>query len=434
MRLELIGLNHRTSSLEVRDKAAIAPDRLEEALRELTATERVEGAAILSTCNRTEVYLSPTRHHEPPELRALLCHVTGLSPDEANSCYLLRDRDAVRHVMRLAAGLDSQMLGEVQILGQLKTAYAEALGHGATNSVLNKVLLRAVETGKEVRNRTGISQGAVSVASAAVQMGQRIFGTLEGRNVLLVGAGETARLAANHLGSAGVTNWRVANRTEANAKVVADLLGGRVVAFPPAVEDLAWADVVVCATGAPEPVITEATVKPAAKKRRRPQLLLDLAVPRDVAPDVRDQDDVYLYNVDDFEELVAANLQAREKEAQRAEKIVDKNVEEFDTWYRENRIAPTIQQLQVVLETLRAEEVAKQQKRFSPEDHEQLEKFSRTLMKKVTGLLAANLKRASLEEQDGLAMAKAVALAMARNDSDETLTQVLERLDHELSH
>ncbi len=433
MRLELIGLNHRTSSLEIREQASIGADRLAEVLRELIGPANIEGAAVLSTCNRTELYVSPLIHHEPEELRALLCRITGLAAVAAEPAYVLRDEEAVRHLIRLAAGLDSQMLGEVQILGQLKTAYEAARDLGATNSVLNKALLRAIEAGKEVRHRTGISQGAVSVASAAVQMSQRIFGSLAGRNVLLVGAGETARLAAKHLEGAGVTSWRVANRTEANARVVADLLGGRVTAYPPGGDDLAWADIVICATGAPQPVITADLVAPAARRRRRAQLLLDLAVPRDVAPEVREVPDTYLYNVDDFQDLVAANLKAREHEAQRAEKVVQKHVDEFSLWYREHRVAPMMEQLQTVLEALRSAEVAKQKHRFPADQHEHLDQFSLSLIRKVTNLVAGNLKRASVDRDD-LSVARALAHAVAREEDEPAVKDVLKRLDHEATH
>jgi glutamyl-tRNA reductase len=433
MRLELIGLNHRTSPLAVREQAAIGGDRLVAVLRDLVGPENVEGAAVLSTCNRTELYLSPLAHHEPGELRALLCRITGVTAGAAEPAYVLRDEAAVRHLIRLAAGLDSQMLGEVQILGQLKAAYEAARDLGTTNGVLNKALLRAIEAGKEARHRTGISQGAVSVASAAVQMSQRIFSTLAGRNVLLVGAGETARLAAKHLEGAGVTSWRVANRTEANARVVADLLGGRVTAYPPGGDDLVWADIVICATGAPQPVLTTAVMAPANRRRRRPQLLLDLAVPRDVEPAVRDLPDTYLYNVDDFQDLVAANLKAREHEAQRAEKIVEKHVEEFSLWYREHRVAPMMEQLQAVLEALRSAEVAKQKHRFPADQHQELDQFSLSLIRKVTNLVAGNLKRASVDRDD-LSVARALAQAVAREGDEPAVKDVLKRLDHERSH
>ena len=204
MRLELVGINHRVAEIAVRERAALSPEQADGALRGLMGADNLDGAAILSTCNRTELYLSPREHHEAEELRAIYRRITGLDDDQAAGAYLLRDDDAVRHVMRVAAGLDSQMLGEVQILGQLKDAFARSQEAGTANNILNKLLLRAIEAGKDVRNRTGISHGAVSVASAAVQMAQRIFGSLEGRRVLLVGAGETARLAANHLAGQGV--------------------------------------------------------------------------------------------------------------------------------------------------------------------------------------------------------------------------------------
>jgi glutamyl-tRNA reductase len=278
-----------------------------------------------------------------------------------------------------------------------------------------------------------ISQGAVSVASAAVQIAGRIFGDLRDRRVLLVGAGETARLAAKHLATAGVGMWRVCNRTEANAKAVADLLGGRVTSFPPTVEDLAWADLVVSATGSPEPVITTDMVKAGKKKRRGTQLILDLAVPRDVEPGAGKLRNQFLFTVDDFEELVATNLAARKREAERTETIVREFVSEFTDWYRQNRVAPTIEQLKDVLEELRRREVEENLRRFHETDREQVEQFSRSLMRKVTSLVVANLKRASLEEDD-LEMAKAVTLALADEQQSGKVDDVLEKLDHELSH
>lgn len=433
MRLELIGLNHRTASLEIRERAAMSAPQIDSALRDLAGSANLEGAVILSTCNRTEIYLSPVQHHEEEELRQLYCRLTGLEPAMADAAYVLRDEEALRHLVRVAAGLDSQMLGEVQILGQLKEAYARALAAAATNNILNKALLRAIEAGKDVRRRTGISLGAVSVASAAVQMAQRIFGSLSGRRVLLVGAGETARLAANHLRTAGAVDWRIANRTEANARVVADLLGGRVTAFPPAAGDLEWADLVVSATGASAPVIGGPQALAALRRRKRPLLLLDLAVPRDIDPQAAIHDDIYLYTVDDFNELVAANLEARRKEARRAEQIVEKYVADFSVWYREHRVAPTIQQLHAVLEELRRREVERNRRRFQPQDHPQLELFSRALMRKVEGLIAGNLRQASRQDDD-LSMAGAVARAMAREDQDAEVQQVLERLRQEDAH
>ncbi|MBZ0263235.1 glutamyl-tRNA reductase [bacterium] len=432
MRIETIGINHKTSSIEVRDKAALGPDRIGEALNHLLHCHNNEGAVILSTCNRTEIYLSPLHHGSDEKLRALLSDITSLSAEEVSSAYIFRDEEALNHLFRVSSGLDSQLLGEMQILAQLKSAYHTALDQATTNNILNKAFLRAIECGKEVRHRTAISQGAISVASAAVQLATKIFGTLEGHHVLLVGAGETARLATKYLAASGVKDWRVSNRTEANAKVVADLIGGRVTSFPPSEDDLAWADVVLSATSANEPVITQKVVKAGKKRRRSMQLFLDLAVPRDVESLVKNIGDTFLYTVDDFQEMVATNMKAREREAVRAEKIVQRTVEEFTEWYQENRVAPTIRQLQEVLESIRIAEVDRNVKRFKEADHDQVDRFSKALMRKVTNHFVANLKRSSLEEDD-LSIAKAMTLALA-SDEDDQVNEVLEQLNHELSH
>jgi glutamyl-tRNA reductase len=432
MRLEAIGLNHKTSSIDVRDRAAMTPDKLKTALHELVNADNLEGVLILSTCNRTEFYLSPYHHTKESDLRKLLVTCTGISDEEAAAAYVLRDANAVSHLFRVSAGLDSQLLGEVQVLAQVKQAYHIALEEGTTNPVLNKAFLRAIETGKSIRQNTEISRGAVSVASASVKMAERIFGKLDGRRVLLVGAGQTARLAAKYLTTAGIDRWAVCNRTTQNAQVVADLLGGRVATFPPTAEDLAWADMIVTATSAEQPVITLELMKQAKKKHKGMKLLLDLAVPRDSEPGIRDLRDMYLYTVDDFHELVKANLKARETEAERAEELIKQHVNEFSEWYQENRVAPTIRQLQETLEELRVLEVKQNARRFHDSDQEQVELFSKSLMRKVTSLMIANLKRASLEEDD-LSMAKAVARAVSLNRNGD-INDVLKRLDDELSH
>lgn len=428
----MIGVNHQTSSIETREKAALGPGRLEEVLCRLVNDDNIEGATILSTCNRTEIYLSPFQHQSREQLGELLVGSTGLSTSEASKAYHYTDDDVVQHLCRVASGLNSLMLGEKQVLAQVKDAYRISLEQKSANKVLNKLFTKAIECGKDVHSHTEISHGAVSVASAAVQVAERIFGNMQGCRVLLVGAGETARLAAKHLVSAGVKEWRVCNRTEENAKVVADLLGGTAVAFPPTTESIAWADLIVSATSATEPVITGPVVREARKHSKSEQLILDLAVPRDIDPVVREVADVYLYTVDDFKELVASNLAARKLEAVRAEKIVQRYKAEFSEWYQENRVAPTIRQIQEVLEELRSAEVERNIRRFRETDQATLDLFSKALMRKVTSLMVANLKKASADEND-LAMARAITLALA-NEKPEQTSEVLEQLDYELSH
>lgn len=432
MRIELIGLNHTTSSIEVRDKAALGPDRLEDTVKTLLRVHDISGVVVLSTCNRTEIYLSPKAHTPAGELREMFQNLTSLLPEEAKSAYIYQDEEAVRHLFRVASGLDSQLLGEVQILTQVKDAYHKALDLNSSNNILNKLFTRALECGKFIRSNTGISQGAVSVASAAVQLATRVYGSLEGHKVLLVGAGETARLTAKYLVKTGVTAWRVSNRTTANAQVVADLIGGRVVNFPPSVEDVAWADLIIAATSSSDPVIGAETVASALKIKKDIKLFLDLAVPRDVDAKVRDLPNTYVYSVDDFKEMVASSLKVREQEALRAEKLILKQVKEFSDWYRSNRISPAIQQLQEVLESIRVREVEKNLHFFNDTDHEQIELFSRNLMKKVTNHIISNLRNAT-PNGDDIKLAKALSQVLV-NEDEENLNEVLEKLDYELSH
>jgi glutamyl-tRNA reductase len=267
---------------------------------------------------------------------------------------------------------------------------------------------------------------------AAVDIANRVFGKLDRRKILLVGAGETTRLAAKYLAEFGGNSWRVSNRTQANAEDFAASLGGSAVAFPPSEADIAWADLIVSATSSPEPVIREEAANGALHLRKDPMLILDLAVPRDVDARIRDFDNVYLYGIDDFHDIVRANLKAREREAVRAEKLIAKQVEEFVTWYRENRVAPTIRQLKEVLEAIRMAEVRNNARRFTPENREQVDEFSKSLMRKVTSLIIGNMKRASLDRDD-LSLAKAVSMAFAPSD-DTDVDQILEKLDYELSH
>lgn len=432
MKLEMIGICHATSTLETRAKAAVGADRLAAVTKRLLDLPDVDGAVVLSTCNRVEIYLSPHRHLDDAVLRETFAEIGSLTGSETAAAYIKRDDQAVQHLFRVASGLESQMLGEVQILTQVKSAYQAAVELACTNGVLNTLFLRAIECGKLVRHRTAISQGAVSVAYAAVDVAQRVFHDFSTCKILLVGAGDTTRLAAKYLADFGATQWRVSNRTRENAAALAAQLGGTVAAFPPLADDILWADMIVAATGAPEPVVRDHANGAALEQRKDPLLILDLAVPCDVDAALKRYNNVYLYTVDDFKDMVAANLKAREREALRAEKLVEKQVAEFAKWYRENRVAPTIEQLKDVLETIRVHEVQINVRRFTAENHEQVDEFSKSLMRKVTSLIVANMKRASGDRND-LSLARAVALAFA-GGNDAHVHHVLEKLDHELSH
>ena len=432
MRLEVIGINHSTTAVEVREKAAINAESLPAQLSLLTAAEEMEGAVILSTCNRTEFYLSPRLHVTKDSLRALFASITDLDSSETANAYTFQDERAVQHLMEVASGLNSQIVGETEILGQVKDAYYRALKLERTNTVLNKVFLRAIECGKEVRHRTAITEGAVSVASAAAQLAEKIFGNLQTGKVLLVGSGSTSRLAATHLQSNGVVNWKVCNRTAEGAEQLAGELNGTVAPFPPRAEEIAWADLVVCATSAPEPLISREMVQSAARQRHAPRLFLDLAVPRDVESSVRELPETYLFSVDEIQQMVTVNLQAREKEAVRAEKITMRHTGEFTDWYQEHRVVPTIVQVQNVLEGVRHDLFEEYERRFCDDDRGEVEAFSRSLMRRVTSLIIGNMKKASRIDND-LSLARAITFALATDDHTD-VQQIVEKLDNELSH
>ncbi len=433
MRLEMIGLSHLTSSLATRERAAIGPDRLPDVVARCKQDGRIEGVVVLSTCNRVEMYLSPIAHTPERDLRALFAEVCHLTDDEVAAAYVHRDEAAARHLFRVAAGLESQILGEMQILGQVKDAYETALHHASSCAFLNGLFLRAIECGKLVRARTGISRGAVSVAYAAIDMARRTLGHLSGRNILLIGAGDTIRLASRYIVDEGGAPCRVCNRTMDHAREVADMVQGTVVGFPPGENDIAWADIIVTATSSPDLVISRSLAERALQGRTVPLVILDLAVPRDVYPGVAEHPNVYLRTVDDFKDLVKANMLARRSEAERARELVEKQVHDLMIWYQENRIAPTIRQLQTVLEEIRSAEVANNARRFRAEDREQVDKFSKALIRRVGGLIIANMKKASLTQND-LSLALAVARVFALEDNDPGLLDTLEKLQHELSH
>lgn len=432
MNLEMIGINHETSDIAARDQAAIGTDRLSEAYQTVNRVSGMGGVIIISTCNRVEIYTSPEKHLLEADFRGLFAEVTGLPEGETEKAYIYKDEEAVRHLYRVASGLDSQLVGEIQILRQVKDAYFAALDLGSASGVLNRLFLSGIECGKLVRERTAISRGAVSVSLAAVNLAKKIFSDLQKKNVLIIGAGETGRLTAMHFMNAGVQRWKICNRTRKRAEDLALQVAGDVVDFPPSKPDFEWADIIVSATGAPDLIIRAEDVKEIIDQRQDPVCFLDLAIPRDIDPVLKELGNAFVYTVDDFSELVESNLKARRKEIVRADKYVNQSVDKYVTWYRENRVAPTIQQLQEIIEGIRLSEIEKNAKRFCDKDQENIDKFSKTLVKKIIGLIVANMKRASVDRDD-LSLAKAVLMAFSQKDKEE-LKKVMEKLDHELSH
>lgn len=359
--LALLGLNHKTAPVEVRERLAFEGEEdVLEALREGRDRFGLRELALLSTCNRVEVYGVV---ENPGEARDRLLEFLASSrqvPSEVFSpmSYFLEGEGAVGHLFAVASSLDSMVLGEPQILGQLKDAYQMAVRAGTVGFLLHRLFQRAFFVAKRVRRETGIGDGAISVSYVAVELAKKIFGDLREKVVLLVGAGEMGELAARHLKAAGVGKIIVINRTPLKAQQLAEKIGAEAVPFEALKEMLAFSDIVVSCTGASAPIIHKEDVSWALRKRRgMPLFIIDMAVPRDVDPEVNALSDAYLYDIDDLQAVALENAKGREKEAEKAKGIVEEEVRKFSWWYRSLEAAPTISRLKAWAEELRRREV-----------------------------------------------------------------------------
>ncbi|HNC73568.1 MAG TPA: glutamyl-tRNA reductase [Elusimicrobiota bacterium] len=335
MKLRLVGLSHRTAPVEWRERLAVPEGRLPVLVESIKNSAGAVETVVLSTCNRVEVYAVTPDDGETECL--LRKELSGLHLDKTldDSLYSLEDDAAVRHLFRVAAGLDSLVIGESEILGQVKRAYDLAQRAGSTGKLTNVLFQRAIYLGKKVRTATKISEGPTSVPSLAVALAERIFGDLSTSRVFVLGAGPMAEMAVRALKSQKVADLLVANRTGEKAEAMARQFGGRAIPFDRRAEGLVEADIVLCSTGAPDVVITRNDVARALERRRGKSLfLIDIAVPRDVDASVNDLENTYLYNVDDLESLVAESLVKRRDEIQKADGLVDDKTNEFAAWYR----------------------------------------------------------------------------------------------------
>lgn len=351
MRVVLVGLSHKTASVELREKLSLYGKSHEEALHGLRDAAGLQECAALSTCNRTEIYGLTREEDWQEQIIEFMARQAGVSPGHLQEhLYNHEGVPAVRHLFRVSAGLDSQVLGEGQILAQVREALQTAQTAGTSGTVVHSLFQNAIACGKRARTETEIGRGAVSISLMAVQLARQIFERLTGRIVLLVGAGETGEQTAKMLLADGAApKLMVCNRTPERAEALAGQFGGTAVPFEKLTEALVRADIVISSTGAPSAIITAAQVKQATRARRgRPLFLIDIAVPRDIDPVVGDLEDVYLYNIDDLQGLIDRNLQGRRVEAERVEAIVEEEKDRFQAWFRGLEVGPTIQQLQVL--------------------------------------------------------------------------------------
>jgi glutamyl-tRNA reductase len=335
----LIGLNHRTAPVELRERVAFTPEEARRAAEELRSRGVLSETLVLSTCNRSELYgvppdSAPDNADSAVAMELFLATFHRIEPAIlGGSLYRRRDRDAVRHLFRVAAGLDSMFLGEAEILGQVREAYRIALDHGATGPVLNRMFQSALEVGKRIRSETDIGTRPVSVAFAGVKLAERIFGSLRGHSALILGAGATGEQVVTHLQNRGIAALRVANRSPERAREMAERVGAEVVDWNALESVLEWPDAIVCSVASPEHVLTRRMLERAmAARSNRSLLLIDLGVPRNVDPAAAGLYNVYLYGVDDLSEIVEQNKRARESEVPRAEAIVEQHIARFEAW------------------------------------------------------------------------------------------------------
>lgn len=358
MTLLALGINHKTAPVALREKVSFSPDTMGDALNNLLQQPAVRGGVVLSTCNRTELYLSmEDKENSHEQLIRWLCQYHQIEPNELkNSVYWHQDNQAVSHLMRVASGLDSLVLGEPQILGQVKKAFADSQNYDSLSSELERLFQKSFSVAKRVRTETQIGANAVSVAFAACTLARQIFESLSSLTILLVGAGETIELVARHLREHQVKKIIIANRTKERAQRLANEVDADVITLSEIDECLSQADIVISSTARPLPIIGKGMVERALKKRRnQPMLLVDIAVPRDIEQDVEKLNNVYLYSVDDLEAIIQHNREQRQAAAIQAEHIVQQESGQFMDWLRAQGAVGAIREYRDSAEMLRAE-------------------------------------------------------------------------------
>jgi glutamyl-tRNA reductase len=389
MKLLITGVSYKTAPVELRECLAFREEAVEQALNELRSREGVDEALILSTCNRVELAISTGDSCEPRRIaEEFLSDRHPINADEmASHLYRFEGRDAIHHLFRVASSLDSMILGEPQILGQLKKAYAVSKGCGAVHGTLEALVTRAFSVAKRVRSETGIGQMAVSVSYAAVELARKIFGTLSDRTILIAGAGKMSELAARHLRRSGASDVLVTNRTYERAEDMAKRFNGKAVQYDQFLATLPKADILIASSAAPHYLLTrEDMQKVIGARRNRPVFLIDIAVPRNIEPSVNEIDNVFLYDIDDLQEVVSSNLRERHKEADHAEEIVEAEVSRMMARLKAAELTPTIVGLQEQLEQIRAGELERVRRKygpFTPEQEEAFEALTRGIVNKI---------------------------------------------------
>jgi glutamyl-tRNA reductase len=430
MNIIVVGLSHKTAAVEIREKVAFAPTQMEKPLRAVVSLPDITEAVIVSTCNRVEIYAT-TRDVAGgmARLKRFLAdyHNVPLEVLEGH-LYAYHGEDATRHVFRVASSLDSMVVGEPQILGQIKTSYGYAAEYKSSGIILNRFLHKAFSVAKRVRTETKIASSAVSVAFAAVELAKKIFGELGDKTVLLIGAGEMCELAAKHFINTGVRGVMVTNRTFERAEKLAQEFDAKPIKFDDLFDHLHKADIILSSTGAPHFIIKEKDVAEVLRRRRnKPMFFIDIAVPRDIDPKVNDVDNVYLYTVDDLNGVVATNLEQRKIEAAKAEAIVEQEIGQFFKWLSSLDVTPTIVALRSRFDEIRKAELAKtlaNWKNLPPDAEKRLEALTNAYMNKLLHQPTSVLKRSEQGNRNDLyvdALRNLFDLQAMDSDEEENL-------------
>lgn len=411
-----VGLNHKGAPVDLRERLAVDDAHHGAVLKSLKEHAGLHEAMLISTCNRVELYGVTSGHDLYARVVAALAAVGAVEPKVlAAHCFARTEADAARHIFRVASSLESLVVGEPQILGQVKNSLSRAREMGSVGPVLDRCLSLALHCAKRVRTETEIARGGAGVASVAVDLARSIFGELAGCSVAILGAGEMAEQAALHMQAAGVAELVVVNRSAERGEALAGRVEGRYEPWDTLEHRLARADIVIASTAAPQPVLDRARLKPVMKSRRhRPLFLVDIAVPRDVHNDVTRLNDVFLYNVDDLQGIVYDNLKNRRGEADKADALVDEEVQGFAAWLRSRAVGPLMGRLQRHGRDLAAAEVDRMLPKLgelTPQQHEQVHQLARQVVQKLLHSPMVNVRKASaqrVEGFDGAALAEAV--------------------------
>lgn len=425
MHLTLVGLSHKTAPVEIREKLTFPANRQEDALARLTSSDAVAEAVIVSTCNRTEIYAVTSAGFDGPDaIIDFMADYHDLDRHElVRYLYISQGEAVIKHLFRVVASLDSMVLGEAQILGQVKEAYDHGFTNGACGRVFNKLFRQSFEVGKRVRTETEIGENAVSISYAAIELAKRVFDSLEGRAVLILGAGKMSELTAKHLCANGVEKVLVANRTYERAVELAEKFDGTAIRYEELFDRMSEADIVISSTAATHYVITKDKIAAATKQRRDPLFLIDIAVPRDIDPACGEVADVFLYDIDDLNGVVSSNLEERMREAERAEVIIAEEMEEFERWLEGMEVVPTVAAIRAKAERIRAEELEKAMKRLgglSEKEAKTVEMLTTSIVNKMLHGPTARLKQ-SANDKDGYEYIEAARFLYGLDSNPEGL-------------